>query len=297
MFMSEPILQVRDLSVRYGGVLALKSVSFDVAEGNIVGLIGPNGAGKTTCIDALSGFTASANRNTAFTHVRFLERSIDRCSPQARVRLGFARTFQSLELFDDLTVRDNLRVSAATPSWVSTLTDALWPKRKVDAVVDQTLEMLGLEQFAEERTENLSNGQRHLVAVGRALVAEPRLLLLDEPAAGLDPTETAELAKLLKLLPELGVSVLLVDHDMSLVLGVCDQVHVLDFGTIIASGTPEQIRSNPLVISAYLGQEGLAAGTTTTDSPAGKIADSQARDRDRDLGVDVDLGEALEPGS
>ncbi|MEX0768043.1 MAG: ATP-binding cassette domain-containing protein, partial [Microthrixaceae bacterium] len=213
--MSEPILRVRDLSVRYGGVLALSSVSFEVAEGNIVGLIGPNGAGKTTCIDALTGFTAPSDRSSAFTHVQFLGRSIDRCSPQARVRLGFGRTFQSLELFDDLTVRDNLRVAAATPTWFDTLTDAFWQKRGGDRVVNQTLNMIGLEACAEERTENLSNGQRHLVAVGRALVAEPQLLLLDEPAAGLDPTETAELAELLKQLPKRGVNVLLVDHDMS----------------------------------------------------------------------------------
>lgn len=256
--MTDPILKVRDLSVRYGGVLALSSVSFDVAEGSIVGLIGPNGAGKTTCIDALSGFTTPSARNPAFTYISFMNRSIDRCSPQARVRLGFARTFQSLELFDDLTVRDNLRVAAVSPTWISTLTDAFWPKRKADAAVDETLEMIGLESHADDRPEHLSNGQRHLVAVGRGLVAKPRLLLLDEPAAGLDPSETAELASLLRSLPSLGVSVLLVDHDMSLVLGVCDQVHVLDFGTVIASGTPEQIRSNPVVVSAYLGQAGSA---------------------------------------
>ncbi|MEI7886185.1 MAG: ABC transporter ATP-binding protein [Actinomycetes bacterium] len=259
--MTEPILRVRDLSVRYGGVLALSSVSFEVEKGSIVGLIGPNGAGKTTCIDALSGFTTPSERNPAFTCISFMNRSIDRCSPQARVRLGFARTFQSLELFDDLTVRDNLRVAAASPTWISTVTDALWPKRKTDEAVDQTLKMIGLEFHADDRPEQLSNGQRHLVAVGRALVAKPSLLLLDEPAAGLDPAETLELANLLRSLPDLGVSVLLVDHDMSLVLGVCDQVHVLDFGTVIASGTPEKIRSDPLVVSAYLGRAASEEGS------------------------------------
>jgi branched-chain amino acid transport system ATP-binding protein len=266
--MSEAVLQVRDLSVRYGGVLALSSVSFDVADGQIVGLIGPNGAGKTTCIDALSGFTTPSARNPSFRYISFLGRSIDRLSPQSRVRLGFARTFQSLELFDDLTVRDNLRVAAATPTWISTLTDALWPKRKVDAAVDEVLELLGLDSFAEDRPEHLSNGQRHLVAVGRALVGRPKLLLLDEPAAGLNPSETVELSKLLRSLPDRGVSVLLVDHDMSLVLGVCDQVHVLDFGSIIASGTPEQIRSDPLVISAYLGQGSPMVGEPVVGEPA-----------------------------
>ena len=263
MRMPPMLLEVKNLRAGYGPTQVLFGLDFAVAEGGVTALLGANGAGKTTCIDALSGFTAPSARNPSFRYISFLGRSIDRLSPQSRVRLGFARTFPSLELFDDLTVRDNLRVAAATPTWISTLTDALWPKRKVDAAVDEVLELLGLDSFAEDRPEHLSNGQRHLVAVGRALVGRPKLLLLDEPAAGLNPSETAELSKLLRSLPDRGVSVLLVDHDMSLVLGVCDQVHVLDFGSIIASGTPEQIRSDPLVISAYLGQ-----GSSGVDEPA-----------------------------
>lgn len=254
-----PILQVHDLSVRYGGVMALCSVSFDVAEGSIVGLIGPNGAGKTTCIDALSGFTEPWHQDRTTPQVRFHGRSLDGAAPHARARAGFARTFQSLELFDDLTVRENLLVSASTPTWRSTLTDALWPKRHPDPAVDETLDLVGLDAVAEARPEDLSNGQRHLVALARALVARPSLVMLDEPAAGLDPAETAELAVLLRSLPSRGVSVLLVDHDMALVLGSCDRIHVLDFGSIIASGTPEEIRANPTVVAAYLGQAGAAA--------------------------------------
>ena len=256
----EPILVVRDLSVRYGGVLALSSVSFDVPAGAVVGLIGPNGAGKTTCIDALSGFTSPSRTDRAAPQVVFQGASLDGCSAHERARRGFARTFQSLELFDDLTVRENLLVSVSTPTIWSTITDALWPKRHANRVVDETLELVGLGQAADQRPDDLSNGRRHLVAVARALVAQPSLVLLDEPAAGLDPSETAELATLLRSLPDRGVSVLLVDHDMSLVLGSCDQIHVLDFGSIIASGTPEQIRSDPAVIAAYLGNAATAAG-------------------------------------
>jgi len=250
---AESILAVRDLSVRYGGVLALSSVSFDVPTGAVVGLIGPNGAGKTTLIDALSGFTTPSRANRAAPQVLFRGVSLDGCSAHERARRGFARTFQSLELFDDLTVRENLLVSASTPTVWSTISDAIWPKRHANRVVDETLEMVGLLDVADRRPEDLSNGRRHLVAVARALAAQPSLLLLDEPAAGLDPSETAELAELLRSLPGRGVSVLLVDHDMSLVLGSCDQIHVLDFGSIIASGPPEQIRSDPAVIAAYLG--------------------------------------------
>lgn len=250
---NEVILAVRDLSVRYGGVLALSSVSFDVPAGSVVGLIGPNGAGKTTCIDALSGFTAPSRTDRAAPQIVFRNASLDGCSAHERARRGFARTFQSLELFDDLTVRENLLVAVSTPTLWSTLTDALWPKRHVASEIDETLALVGLSELAAERPRDLSNGQRHLVAVARALVSGPSLLLLDEPAAGLDPAETVALGALLRSLPARGVSVLLVDHDMSLVLSSCDQIHVLDFGSIIASGTSEQIRNDPLVIAAYLG--------------------------------------------
>lgn len=166
------------------------------------------------------------------------------------------RTFQSLELFDDLTVRDNLLVAAHPPTWRSTLTDALWPKSHESSETHCILELLDLLPVADRLPTELSNGRRHVVALGRALVSSPQLVLLDEPAAGLDPTETAELATMLRKLPGTGTTVLLVDHDMSLILDVCDTVHVLDFGRVIASGPPEQIRRDPLVIAAYLGRQG-----------------------------------------
>ena len=200
--------------------------------GQIVGLIGPNGAGKTTFIDTLTGFTAPHRGQITFDGL-----DITRVSPHHRAQAGLVRTFQSLELFDDLSVRDNLLVAAHTPTLWSTLTDALWPKVHDNRETHAVVELLDLGPVADRLPTELSNGQRHVVALGRALVASPKLVLLDEPAAGLDPTETAELAVMLRRLPGVGTTVLVVDHDMSLILGVCDIVHVLDFGHLLASGT------------------------------------------------------------
>ncbi|MEZ5183042.1 MAG: ABC transporter ATP-binding protein [Acidimicrobiales bacterium] len=243
------LLEVGDLTVKHGGLVALDEVSLTVATGQIVGLIGPNGAGKTTFIDTLTGFTAPARG-----HVRFQGRDLTDARPHERSRAGLVRTFQSLELFDDLSVRDNLLVAAHPPTLWSTITDLFWPKSHDSTETHCILELLDLLPVADRLPTELSNGERHVVALGRALVSSPQLLLLDEPAAGLDPGETAELAERLRRLPAAGTSVLVVDHDMSLILGVCDEVHVLDFGRIIASGPPDEVRADPLVISAYLGQ-------------------------------------------
>ena len=248
------LLEVRDLTVKHGGLVALDGVDLAVEAGTIVGLIGPNGAGKTTFIDTLTGFTP-AHRG----HVAFDGTDITRAAPHARSRSGLVRTFQSLELFDDLSVRDNLLVAAHPPSLWSTLTDALWPKSHESSETQCILELLDLEGVADRLPTELSNGQRHVVALGRGLVSSPKLLLLDEPAAGLDPTETAQLADMLRRLPGIGTTVLVVDHDMALIMGVCDAVHVLDFGRIVASGTPTEVRNDATVIAAYLGT-GSAGG-------------------------------------
>ncbi len=244
-------LAVSNLTVHHGGLVALHEVSLQVAEGEIAGLIGPNGAGKTTFIDTLSGFTTPTSGRIELdgTHLGPLD-------PHQRARSGLVRTFQSLELFDDLTVRENLLVAAVLPRRWSLLRDLFRSGTPAPAAVDEVLEQLELGPLADRRPDELSNGQRHLVALARALVSRPRLLLLDEPAAGLDTRETSELNDVLRSLPGRGVTVLLVDHDMSVVLGVCDTVHVLDFGGLIASGTPAEIRSNPMVVSAYLGTTG-----------------------------------------
>ena len=253
---SAALLEVDGVSLRYGGVAALDDVSFTVGHGEVVGPIGPNGAGKTSCIDALTGFQPIHSG-----HVRFEGRSLDGTSPHDRARLGFVRTFQSLDLFDDLTVHENLSVAAGTPSWRSTLTDALWPKRSTHDGLDEVVSLVGLNGLLHRRPAEMSNGERHRVALGRALVSRPRLLLLDEPAAGLDTVESAELGRLLRSLPERGTSVLLVDHDMALVMAACNRIHVLDFGRVIASGTPAEVRADRAVVGAYLGtSEGSEVG-------------------------------------
>ncbi len=243
------LLDVQEITVRHGGLVALDAVNLAVTVGSVAGLIGPNGAGKTTFIDAVSGFTA-----TSSGHISFAGRPIEDLRPHHRARRGLVRTFQSLELFDDLTVRENLSVAAVTPTWRSTITDVFWPKKPDHGRSEALLEAFGLAVYANRSPNELSNGQRHLVALARAVAAHPELVLLDEPAAGLDPAETDELAAALRRLPELGTAVLLVDHDMSLVMGVCDTLHVLDFGRVIASGPPAQVRADPRVVAAYLGQ-------------------------------------------
>ncbi len=244
------VLRVANLTVRYGGVVALHDVSLELAAGQITGLIGPNGAGKTTFIDCLSGFTSpSAGR------VELDGAAVTDEPPHERSRRGLVRTFQSLELFDDLTVRENLLVAAVPPRRGSMLRELFRPRAPEPDRVGEVLDQLELQGLSQRRPEELSNGERHLVALARALVTSPRVLLLDEPAAGLDTDETRQLARVLRSLPDQGVSVLLVDHDMSLVLGVCDTVHVLDFGGLIASGPATRIRHDPQVISAYLGTQ------------------------------------------
>ena len=245
------LLTVSDLTVRHGGLVALQDVSLAVQRNEVAGLIGPNGAGKTTFIDTVSGFTASASGA-----VHFEGTPIDALAPHERARRGLARTFQSLELFDDLTVRENLIVAAEPVRRFGLLGDLFRHRPASGDRADELLSELGLGAHAHRRPTELSNGQRHLVAIGRALAPGPSLVLLDEPAAGLDEDESDELGAALAGLPASGVGVLLVDHDMSIVLGVCDTVHVLDFGGLIASGPPEQIRSDPQVVSAYLGTTG-----------------------------------------
>jgi branched-chain amino acid transport system ATP-binding protein len=248
------LLTVTGLGVSYGGVRAVDAVDLTVAEGRVVGLIGPNGAGKTSTIDALTGYHPPSAGSIVFDG-----RDITRMRPHLRARSGLARTFQSVELFDDLTVDENLLVAADHVGVLAALRDLLLPVRQPSRDdVDWALDLCGLRDVADRRPTELSHGRRKLVGVARALARRPRLVLLDEPAAGLDTDESLELGRRLRTLPEAGVSVLLVDHDMGLVLSVCDEVVVLDFGRRIAHGTPDAIRADPAVIAAYLGGGELA---------------------------------------
>ncbi len=248
------MLATRGLTVTFGGVHAVHDVDLDVADGAFVGLIGPNGAGKTTFIDAVTGFVTPSSGA-----VQLDGQDITRLAPAERAERGLVRTFQSLELFEDLSVADNLTVAAEPSRWWDPLIDAVRPRRgdRIDASAAESvawaLAAVGLDEWADARPGDLSHGRRKLVAVARALAARPRLVLLDEPAAGLDTAETAELATHLRSLPDHGVSVLLVDHDMALVLDVCDTVYVLDVGELIAHGPPDAIRADRKVVDAYLG--------------------------------------------
>jgi branched-chain amino acid transport system ATP-binding protein len=244
------LLHADGVTVDYGPTRANSEVDLTVGEGQFVGLIGANGAGKTTFIDAVTGFTSASGGSVKFDDREIMSLGVDR-----RARLGMARTFQSLELFEDLTVFDNMLVASEEVSWWSLPRDILRrrPRPEVEEAVDDALSLVGLEDLRDQLPVNLSHGQRKLVAVARALASGPKLLLLDEPAAGLDLHESAALGKVLRQLVDRGIAILLVDHDMALVLSVCDQVFVLDFGAIIAEGTPQEIRRDKAVLSAYLG--------------------------------------------
>jgi branched-chain amino acid transport system ATP-binding protein len=245
---SRAVLATEGLSVSYGGVHALVAATVEVHAGQLVGLIGPNGAGKTTFIDAISGFTSSSGE------VRLGGSDISALAPQRRARRGLARTWQSTELFDDLTVSENLAV-ACKPPGARRIVSSILSGRPIEfADVAYALNLLGLDAFADAFPPNLSQGQRKLVGVARALAARPTALCLDEPAAGLDSEESQVLGQRLAGVARSGTATLLVDHDMDLVLTISDYVYVLDFGRVIAQGPPERVREDPAVVEAYLGR-------------------------------------------
>jgi len=257
-----PVLQATGISVSFGGVHAVVDVDLEVADGRLVGLIGPNGAGKTTFIDAVTGFVRSSGR------VELDGEDLTRLPPHARARRGLARTWQSVELFDDLSVRENLLVASQRPSVGRTLKEIVSLPDDGPAEIDSALELLGLEATANELPSELSQGQRKLVGIARALVAKPRLVCLDEPAAGLDTRESGELGRRLRGLADDGQAMLLVDHDMGLVLGICDEVVVLEFGKVIARGTPDAVRRDTQVTAAYLGRAASELAPAVLESAA-----------------------------
>jgi sulfate-transporting ATPase len=243
-------LEVRGLSVRFGGVHAVADVSLELRAGEVLGLIGPNGAGKTTLIDAITGFVR-ARGEVCLNGV-----SIERWSARRRACAGMGRSFQSLELFESLSVRENLRVASERRDPGAYVSDLVWPQRApLTAAAVLALREFGLEPDLDRRPEELPYGRRRLVAIARAVAARPSVLLLDEPAAGLDDEESAELGRLIRrLADEWGLAVLLVEHDVGLVMRVSDRVVVLDEGRQLAEGPPEEIRRDRAVIAAYLGE-------------------------------------------
>ena len=239
------LLEIDAVTVTFGGHDVMKSLSLDVDEGSVTGLIGPNGAGKTTLFNVIGGLlTPDSGR------VRFAGRDITDLPPFRRAQVGLARTFQRLELFTSLSVRENIQVAGEIRNRWSIRALA---GMNVDREVDRVIELVGLTDVADRDVSELPTGRCRLVELARALMSQPRMVLLDEPASGQDDRETHLFGELLHRLADDGVTVLLVEHDMSLVMSVCEQIHVLDFGHLIASGAPAEIQANPVVLDAYLG--------------------------------------------
>jgi branched-chain amino acid transport system ATP-binding protein len=238
------VLEVSGVSMSFGGAKVLSDVSIAVPSGSVTGLIGPNGAGKTTLFNVVSGLlTPKSGR------VRMDGRDVTKAGPAVRARRGLARTYQRLELFTSLTVRDNIRVAGEIRN--------TWGRRgriDVGAEADRTIELVGLSDVADREVSELPTARARVVEVARALMTQPKVLLLDEPASGQTEHETRVFGQLLRqLVAERGLAICLVEHDVSLVMGTCELIYVLDYGEIIASGQPEDVKNDPVVVNAYLG--------------------------------------------
>jgi branched-chain amino acid transport system ATP-binding protein len=236
------LLEVDDVVVQFGGVTAVNHASFVAESGRVTGLIGPNGAGKTTCFNVISGLQKPTKGK-----VRFDGRTVNATPVHRRAKRGMGRTFQRLEAFGSLTVRDNVRVAFDIHRGLTGMV------RPAAANVDALLERVGIAAYAKERADSIPTGTARLLELARCLASEPKLLLLDEPSSGLDETETDAFGELLRDLAAEGRGVLMVEHDMDLVMTVCDVIHVLDFGEVIASGSPAEVRADHRVQQAYLG--------------------------------------------
>ncbi len=255
--MSRPVLTVRNLGVTFGGLRAVQDFNLDLTQGELVGLIGPNGAGKTTVFNLLTGVYAPTEGQ-----ITLEGKDIQGLKPYQAVEAGIARTFQNIRLFKQMTVIENVKAAFTKDTnygfWAATFrTPKFWriEKSQTERALD-LLKIFHLEALADSPAGSLPYGQQRKLEIARALGTGMKVLLLDEPAAGMNPTETAELLDCLKVIRErFGVAILLIEHDMSLVMKICQRIVVIDYGQTIAMGTPEEIAANPRVIAAYLGED------------------------------------------
>ncbi len=259
------LMKINNISIVFGGLCAVSGFSCDIHKGELLGLIGPNGAGKTTVFNMLSGIYKPTDGQITFNDRNGTLHILGKASPAALNKIGIARTFQNIRLFNNLTVADNIRIALHSDRKVNPL-DVLFrtPKFRRDEQimtnkVHELLTLFKMDDCYGELAKNLPYGKQRKLEIARALAANPVFLLLDEPAAGMNPQETDELMKLIALIrKQFNLTILLIEHDMHLVMGICERIVVLDYGRKIAEGTPEQIQKNPEVIKAYLGGE--AAG-------------------------------------
>lgn len=254
------VLQASDISIVFGGLAAVSNFSCDLKEGELVGLIGPNGAGKTTVFNMLSGVYTPTSGEITFWDRGGKVRVINKRTPAQLNKMGIARTFQNIRLFTSQTVADNVRIALHNQRIVNPVDVLLRLPRfrrdeqLMDQKVDELLAILKLSEKKHELAKNLPYGEQRKLEIARALASKPRLLLLDEPAAGMNPQETEELRQMIELIRrEFNLTVLLIEHDMKFVMNICERIMVLNYGRIIAEGVPEEIKANPEVIKAYLG--------------------------------------------